>query len=430
MKLKDSYGNAISTMSQDALDNYNAGIYLFLGGDYRAVEALQAAVDAAPAFALGHAALARAFTMQGQLPLAKAAIGRAELLGAKEDARTRQHINAIALVLSGKPKEARQAVLAHVREYPRDAMAAQLCTNAFGLIGFSGEVGREAELLAYTSALLPHYGEDWWMMSMHALSLCETGQVSASISLMERSLAINPRNANAAHFKSHAQYEAGDIKAGRVYLQKWLTDYDDRAVLHGHLSWHSALWALHDGDADAMWEAIDKGVAPGAAKGLPLNVMTDTAAILYRAELAGLAVNPERWLKLSDYAAQFFPETGQSFADMHAALSHAMAGQGERLAYIVETATGFAGDLVRPVARAWGEIAQKNWGAALGELSKVMGTTERLGGSRAQRDLLELTYANVLMKLGMTKEAQRSLQTRRNVLAAAPPLAGLASQLS
>jgi hypothetical protein len=251
---------------------------------------------------------------------------------------------------------------------------------------------------------------------MHALSLCETGQIAASQALMDKALALNPRNANGAHFRAHAQYEAGETAAGRRYLSGWVEDYDARAVLHGHLSWHVALWALQEGDIAAMWAATDSGVAPGGAKGLPINILTDTAAILYRAELAGVPVDPARWRAMSEYAARFFPETGQSFADVHAALSHAMAGDGDRLAYIADTAKGFAGDLVRPIARAWGQIARNNWQAALEDLSPVMATTERLGGSRAQRDLIELTYVNVLNKLGLKDEARRTLLSRRPVL--------------
>lgn len=423
--LRDSYGNGISVETQAALDHYDRGTKLFLGADFGATDAFSSSVEMDDGFALGYAALARSLMMSGQMPQAKAAISRAQDLCKKLDTRQRQHIECIALLLAGKPNEARALVKSHVRDYPRDALVAQLCANVFGLIGFSGEVGREAELLAYTSALLPHYGEDWWMMSMHALSLCETGQIEASSSLMEKSLALNSRNANAAHFKSHAQYEAGEIAAGRSYLQSWLSGYDDRGVLHGHLSWHSALWALHDGDATAMWSAIDAGVGPKSAKGLPINILTDTAAILYRAELAGVAVAADRWSELSEYATRFFPETGQSFADMHAALAHAMAGNGDRLAHISDTAKGFAGDLVRPVSRAWEAIARQDWDTALEELVQVMGSTERLGGSRAQRDLLELTYANVLLKLGQTAEARRCLTTRRPVLSHSPPIAAL-----
>jgi tetratricopeptide (TPR) repeat protein len=425
MALTDGYGNRISTANSEARDQYDAGVQLFLGANYGATEAFTAAVTADPDFALGHAGLARSLMMSGRMPDAKAAIARAQELAPALDARERDHIGAFALLLDGKPHETRNAIKAHVRDYPRDAMVAQMCTNVFGLIGFSGEVGREAELLAYTEALLPYYDGDWWMMSMHALSLCETGQIAASDALMEKSLTLNPRNANGAHFRAHAQYEAGDITAGRNYLNDWMGEYDRRAVLHGHLSWHAALWALHDDDEKAMWEAVDAGVAPGAADGLPINVLTDTASILYRADIAGMTVAPERWQELSDYAAKFFPQTGQSFADMHAALSHAMAGDGERLAHIAETAKGFAGDLVRPVAKAWGAIARENWAEALDHLSQVMATTERLGGSRAQRDLIELAYINVLMKLGLAQEARRTLTLRRLILNIATPVQGL-----
>lgn len=422
----DTYGNAITTASDAARDHYNRGMELFLAANWGAVPAFEAAVDADPRFALGHAALARALMMEARMAEAKDAIVRAEALAETCDERERGHIAALSALLAGQAVAARAAVKAHVRTFPRDAMVAQLCTNVFGLIGFSGEVGREAELLAYTDALLPHYQGDWWMMSMHALSLCETGQIAASQQLMEQALALNPRNANAAHFKAHAQYEAGETAAGRSYLQDWMADYDDRGVLHGHLSWHQALWALQDGDEAAMWAAVDSRIGPDGSKGLAINILTDTAAILYRAELAGVAVTPERWQALSDYAARFFPETGQSFADLHAALSHAMAGNGDRLAHIAETAKGFAGDLVRPLARAWGRIARQDWPAALDDLSGVMAATERLGGSRAQRDLIELAYVNVLIKLGRADEARRSLQTRRPVLSGSPPIAGLA----
>ncbi|MEO1555731.1 MAG: tetratricopeptide repeat protein [Pseudomonadota bacterium] len=425
MALADGYGNAIATRSQEARDHYERGVHVFLAADYGAARAFEDAVTADPEFALGHAGLARALMMEGRMPEAKEAIQRAQTLANPSDAREQSHVAAFAHLLNGQPRQARQTVKNHVMDYPRDAMAAQLCTNVFGLIGFSGEVGREAELLAYTEALLPHYEGDWWMMSMHALSLCETGQIAASQALMEKSLAINPRNANGAHFRAHAQYEAGEITAGRSYLSGWMEEYDKRAVLHGHLSWHVALWALHDGDEEAMWAIINSGVRPGSAESLPINVLTDTAAILYRAEMAGIKVAPERWKELSEYASKYFPATGQSFADIHAALCHAMAGDGERLAHIAETATGFAGDLVRPVAKGWGQIARENWDGALQSLAEVMATTERIGGSRAQRDLIELAYVNVLMKLGHKDEAHRTLKLRRPVLSNSTPVVGM-----
>lgn len=426
MALSDRYGNALSTGSDAARDFYAAGVDHILAATHGAVESFEGATEADPGFALGHAGLARARMYAGDMAGAQAAIAQASALSNDASHREQQHIESLSLLLSGKAAAARDLVLAHVRDYPRDALCAQICTNVFGLIGFSGHAGREAELLAYTSALMPHYGEDWWMQSMHALSLCEVGETAASLDLMERSLTANPHNANGSHFKAHAQYEDGQAEAGLDYLESWMESYDSRAVLHGHLSWHMALWALHLGQVDRMWALIDSGIAPGGAKGLPINILTDTAAIYHRASLTGISIAPERWKAMSDYAARFFPATGQSFADIHSALCHAMAGEPDRLMQFSQSPNGFAADLVAPVAETWAAIARQDWSAALAQLGPVMASHVRVGGSRAQRDLLELTYVNLLLRLGQRDEARRAMQGRRPIFAETAPVAGYA----
>ncbi len=425
--LQDRYGNQMSTSSDVARDAYIEGVDHILAATHGAIDAFNRAIEADPAFALGHIGMARALMYASDMAGAKASVDKAVSLKDGLSAREQRHIDIFALLMSGKPVEARSAVWAHVKESPRDAIAAQLNTNVFGLIGFSGLAGREAELLAYTSYLSPHYGEDWWMMSMHSLSLCETGQAAPALALMERALDQNPRNANGSHFKAHEQYELGDATAGLEYLRGWMTDYDKRSLLHGHLSWHEALWALQLGQIDQMWDTIDTAVAPGASDSMAINVLTDTAAIYWRADLAGVEVAPERWRVLSDYAAKHFPKSGQSFADIHAALAHAMAGDGERLAILTETANGFAGDLVAPISRAWKSVAGQDWQTALQELVPAMADHARLGGSRAQRDLLELTCVNVLLKLGRSDEAKRMMQMRRPIFAERAPVQGFAA---
>lgn len=416
MQIKDAYGNLLSTTHSKASDFYDSGVALVLGGNLGATEAFASACKVDPSFCLGHTGSARALMMEGRLPEARAALKRASALADHASLRERAHVAAYSTFLDGATDTCRNLVKAHAREFPRDPMMVQLLTNVFGLIGFSGKVGREADLLAFTTSLMPHYADDWWMMSMHATSLCETGHLDKAMSLLDCSLKLNPQNAHAAHFRAHAHYEFGETATGRRFLDNWMETHDSRGVLQGHLTWHSALWALHDGDEAAMWHAVDSGIWPESSSSLPLNVLTDSASILFRAELAGVTVPNERWKSLSEYSAKFFPETGQSFVDIHAALCHAMAGEGDKLARITERAEGFAGDLVRPISIAWGAIARKKWRIAHECLTGVMASSERLGGSRAQRDLIELTYANVLIKLGKTDEARRTLQIRRPIL--------------
>ena len=192
-----------------------------------------------------------------------------------------------------------------------------------------------------------------------------------------------------------------------------MPNYDRRALLYGHLSWHQALWALHDGDETSMWELVDSSVSQEKGSSLPINVLTDTVSIYYRTELAGYNVSAERWLKLSEYAVQKFPNMGQSFADIHAALAHAMAGNEEYLNKLIDGQSGFAGDIVPAVAKAWKAISENNWDKARAQLETVSSEFERFGGSRAQRDLLEFTYVNVLVQTGNKATARQTLLERR-----------------
>ena len=386
MPITDAYGNTLSTHNKTARDEFDKGVALFLGGNQGASDAFASACAVDPAFSLGHAVHARSLMMEGRPAEARKALDRAEAMSGSISRREHVHIAAYATLLEGAADKCRSIVRAHAAEFPRDPMMMQLLTNVFGLIGFSGKVGREADLLAFTTGLMPHYSDDWWMMSMHAASLCETGHLNDAISLLRSSLDLNPRNAHAAHFLAHTRYEAGEASEGRRFLADWMRIHDCQGVLQGHLMWHSALWALHEGDETAMWQAIDAGPWPGTSSSLPINVLTDSASILHRAEIAGVAVPVERWRLLSEYAAQFFPNTGQSFADIHAALCHAMAGEGDRLARISEHAQGFAEDLVRPISTAWGHIVRKKWNPALECLTKVMATQGTTGGkSRTAR---------------------------------------------
>ena len=260
--LQDRYGNELTTSSDKARDLYVEAVDRLLGAEPGMIDAFETVIAEDPDFALGHSGLARCRQIIGDPAGAQAAMTEAQTASNGVTAREASHLNAMALLVGGKVPEGYRAVRSHVAEYPRDAALAQTCTSVFGLIGFSGQPGREAELLAYTAALAPHYGEDWWMMSQHAFSLCETGQVGPAAELIDKSLSLNPRNAHGAHVRAHVYYEAGESAEGVRYLEGWLPDYDRRGLMHGHISWHTALWKLEAGDLDSVWELVDRNVSP------------------------------------------------------------------------------------------------------------------------------------------------------------------------
>lgn len=421
----DQYDYVLTTSSDKARDHYVDGLDRLLAGRGGISKAFEAAVSEDPGFALGYAGLARGRQFEGNFEGARAAINEANARTKGISSREASHVEAFSLLIGGKGAEAYTKIRAHVDEHPRDALVAQTCSSVFGLIGFSGRPGREAETLAYMAKLAPDYGEDWWCLSQYAFALSENGDQDRASEMIERSLALNPRNANGAHVRSHVYYESGEAELGISYLDDWLRDYERSGYLHGHLSWHCALWALNQGQLDTMWQKLRDDIKPGASDGLPINILTDTASLLYRAEMAGVAVPAENWAEISAYAQQAFPEPSIGFIDIHSALAHAMAGRDEPLNHILEHPNPSTGDLVTPLAGGFRAMAAQQWEKAVDLLTTAMSDHARLGGSRAQRDMLELALLHALLKLGRAEESQRLLALRRPVLMGSQVLHGL-----
>ena len=411
--LRDRYDNQITTKSDAARDHYITGVDRVLSGATDMAAPFEAAIAMDDNFVLGHSGLARALTLSNDMSGAKAALAQAIKVSNGVTTRELSHVNVMRLQFEGKAAKALVAMKEHVASYPRDAIIAGLSTGVFGMIGFSGHKGREAELLAFTSMLAPHYGEDWWMLTQHAFSLCEVGKLAEAGKLVDRSLAIKRDHSHAAHVRSHVYYEAGNLTDGVKFLEDWMPSYSRDGMMYGHLAWHAALWALEQGDMDKMWAWVDEEVKPDASIGLPINMITDTASILYRAELAGQVVDPVRWQHISEYASKAFPRVGNSFVDMHAALAHAMAGRKDELADYLDAAKGFASDVVQDCAKAFEAITRQDWASATTALSAALVDGARLGGSRAQRDLLEYSLVNVLLRQGKGEEAERIIGLRR-----------------
>ncbi len=423
--LKDRYDNPLTTASQAARDAYVEGVDAILSANAGADEALLRAIEADDGFALAHAARAQALQISARGVDAAAAMARAQALTAGNSERENGHIAMLRHLIGGDDPAAYRAALDHLGAYPRDVLVAQPLTGVFGLIGFSGLAGREAEQLAFLAGLAPHYGGDWWFGGQYAFAQIEAGQADQALRTIQRALDGNPRSAHGAHIRAHIHYERGETEAGLVYLGDWRRDYHRDGALHCHISWHVALWTLEAGDEPAAWTIVDEAVRPGKAWGPPLNVLTDTASFLHRAELAGAAPQPDRWREVSQFAQRVFPNPGIAFADVHAALAHAMAGEADALAKIIADAAGPAGDVVTALAQAFEAFARQDWAQTIAFLAPVMATHERIGGSRAQRDLLEYTLLAALLKSGRGDDARLMLAMRRPLKASSQPVAGL-----
>src|SRR6187549_3586779 len=173
--LQDRYGNDLSTTSTAARDAYLAGVESLMAATPGMDTAFQAAVTADEGFALGHISLARAKQLLGRGHEAKAPLARARELAAGATPREQSQIAIFEKILTGQGAAALEAIHEHIKSWPRDAMALAPATSVFGLIGFSGKVGREKDQLALLEPLETHYGDDWWYHAQLAFAQIELG---------------------------------------------------------------------------------------------------------------------------------------------------------------------------------------------------------------------------------------------------------------
>jgi tetratricopeptide (TPR) repeat protein len=417
--LADRYGLHLLTASQAARDAYLAGADRILAGTAGWREHLVRAIDADPAFALAQVALARGLFLDAEIQPARDAAARARALAASATPREQSHVNAIALALEGKPVESLAATRAHVVEWPRDAMVLAPATGVFGLIGFSGRREREEELYDLLSGFAREYGDDWWFGCVHAFAACDTGRLDEAWTRIEASMTANPANAHGAHIKAHVLYETGETRRALEFLDSWMPGFDRRGLMHCHLSWHVALSALALGERERAWQAYRSSVHPGGSWGPPINVVTDTASFLWRAELAGEPRPLDAWREVQAYALRSFPKAGVPFADVHVALAcvanddfaeleRLVAGMRDRIA-----AGKYApGGVVPNIAEGFAAYAKGDWSAAISRFEGALPETVRIGGSRAQRDLVENTLIAAYVK-GDRPDAARRLVARR-----------------
>jgi tetratricopeptide (TPR) repeat protein len=404
--MNDRFGLPL-TASAEARDAYVAGVDCILTANSGAEEHLARALAADPHFALAQVALARALLLGAKVPQAREHAARARELAQGATARELGHVNALALAIEGNPAGALSATRAHLAEFPRDALVLSQATGVFGLIGFSGRQERELELYEFLSGLSPHYGEDWWFRSALAFAACECGRLDEAWSLIERSMAANPRNAHGAHIRVHVLYEQGAHRAALDYLDGWMPAYPKAALMHCHLSWHVALAALALGDQPRAWRAYREAVHPGASWGPPLNVATDAPSFLWRAELAGEPRHTQLWRDVREYAVKNFPKAGVSFADVHVALSCAASGDQAGLERVTRELRERLvegrvppGEVVLRLAGAFAAYAKSDWNRAIELLQAALPEAVRIGGSRAQRDIVGLTLRAAYVQAG------------------------------
>lgn len=427
VRLIDARGYGVSGATPTALEAYERALATFQSWRSGTHAQLSPALREAPGFVMAHvlqAYLLLSSRDPEHVRLARPVLARAAELPANE--RERLHLAAISAALADHYERAKTRWSELLSRYPRDALALQVA-HAFDYItGDLARMGdRVAAVLPAWSSGLPGYHA---VLAMHAFSLEECGEYGRAEEAARAALALNALDARAHHVMAHVFEMSERPAAGMRWMNKNFTSWGIDTVVSTHCWWHLALFHLAQGQLDRAVALYDERVR--ARHSIEIADMIDASALLWRVHLFG-GNTGTRWGELADAWAPKIDDGFCSFNDLHAMLSFVGArdwDRARRLELAVERGTSLPtryGETARllglPACRALIAFGRGNDNLAIGLLKSLPAHAHRLGGSHAQRDVLNLTLQHASERI---RRATRRLGKVQLLIAApASPLA-------
>jgi hypothetical protein len=380
---------------------------------------LDAAMAADPGWALPHtmkAGFLLSLTEPALLQEAADHLNHARGLAAEAPARERTHIDALQCVLEGRWGSACRAWDALLVDHPRDALALQWAQ----LWDFYR--GDLPALRQRPARALPEWDEQDplqpFVLGLLAFGLEENNVYPQAEDVGRRALAVNPRMPWAIHAVTHVMEMQGRFEDGAAWLRQMQPHWAEGNGFGTHLWWHKALFRLETLDTAGALRLVDSHLS-GDALQISLQ-RVDAASLLWRLRLLGedttsrcaelvagwpLLQEPgadQRGAVLVDVSAH---AGYYAFNDVHAVLALLGAGEQQRAeAHVARCAAramqpeearrsnhAMAREVGLPLMRGLLAFARGDADAAAELIYPARAQAQRLGGSHAQRDLIDQT---------------------------------------
>jgi len=427
MSLTDARGLAVSTRSALALERYERAVVETNGYFGNPLATLDEALAEDPDFAMAHALRADLAVMsseQGALPLIQASAAAIERIGSRANARERAHVAAAQAWMERRFDRAVALYGDIVIEHPRDLVAIQTAhVTDFNLGDAQMLRDRPAQVLPQWNADTPGFG---YLLGMYAFGLEETAKYSRAEDMGRRALDLNARDPWAVHAVQHVFEMQGRVHDGVEWLNATSANWADTALSFHHW-WHLALHYLELDETSAALELYDRLIHP--KESVVALELVDASQLLWRITLRGSDVG-SRWQELADCWAMPAESGFYAFNDVHALMAYAQAGRDGPMRQMLATLVARAGaadpngvntrDIALPIARAIVAMVEGRHADAASLLLPVRSRSNRIGGSHAQRDIVQLTCIEAALRGGNAKLA-RALANERTELKPASP---------
>jgi tetratricopeptide (TPR) repeat protein len=418
---KDQQGLALAGApeSATAFDRAIADYYGLTGDP---VGALKAALARDPGFALGGVAIA-ALTMiggfRGDHPEVVNALRAAEAAIGGAPARERRHFAAATAWAQGFTSRAILGWERILADHPTDALALRLAQDAYFLLG------RSAAIRDCAARVLPAWDRDnplaSFVLGLYAFGLEETGDLKRAEDFGREALARNPRDAWATHALAHVMETANRHEEGVAFLTSTRTDWAHAHFMAHHNGWHLALFLIEQGRFDEVLVDYDRFTVPKLRDDATLD-RVDAASLLWRLELAGVDVG-DRWAPVADKWMAHVDDHVLAFNDLHCAFAAARSPDPDHAMRLSRSLNEYgrlgSGDNRQVTAEVGRRLidgmlafAAGDYAGAVEAILPVRRDAVRIGGSHAQRDIVNLTLIAAAERSGQWRLARALLAER------------------
>ncbi len=405
--IKDAQEQAVSGAKAESVAMYDQAVHAFNSGCGDAIGLFDAVIEASPDCVMAYLAKAWTFTLANDPGLAgkaKALVATAEHLPMNE--RERGHLAALRQAGAGARAAAVTLLDRHLMHYPYDLVAHQAAMLLDGFLGrFRWVRDRSARALPRWSRDMPGYGT---MLAFHGFGCEEAGDYARAEDESRAAAEFEPHSFWPHHTVSHVMEMTGRPEDGLGWMTArepyWAAPENLTRV---HIWWHKSLFHLELGQYDAALALYD-GPILETLRPLGLNLCNPTA-LLWRLDLLGCDV-AERWRDLLAQWEGHADGRCLAFTDIHAAMAELRSGQEamaeRRLDRMHETAAGDdeAAPLYRhvaiPLVEALMAFHRGAYDQAVALLQPVRFELGGIGGSHAQRDIVDWTLTEAALRAG------------------------------
>jgi len=400
---RDERNLPLSTDSLQAVASFDRAVEHFLKFHADTMALAGCALEADPAFAMGHCLKAYLMLMAANPahhPLIDATLAQARQGAERLTARERMHLAAATAWHQGSLDESFKIWSQILDADPTDLLAFRISDTIWFRHGQTAAILDQADRIAPRwSADLPGYD---CSQTIWAFAHEEVGDTKGAEPVVDAALERDPTNYFAHHVKAHVMDTDCRAREGSDWLAGQVGNWSLGNNLIHHLWWHRALLQLDLGEYDAVMASYDENIrnfADPMTRATPDHYvdLQNAAALLWRLEQLGLDVG-DRWQELADKAEARIGETGHLLMVPHlmlALVATGRTGAADRfLAALREraadrslwTASAIA-DVVIPVC----EAAQAHRGCDYSRVVDLLAPRREqirlLGGSNAQRDM-------------------------------------------